>query len=81
MSATEIRDSDHCLIESFQTHVAVWDPFLRKNPPEIPPYEQEGFEARRYPDDFEEAIITTTEKLKREISELYEEYGFKRQWS
>lgn len=62
----------------YLTHVAIWDPFLRKDPPEIPPYEEEGFEAGRYPDDFEESIIMTTEKLKREISELYKEYGFKR---
>ena len=49
-----------------------------KGTPEILPYEENGFEVSRHPDDFGESIIMTTEKLKREISELYEEYGFKR---
>jgi hypothetical protein len=62
----------------YLVHVAVWDPFLKKTPVEIPPYEDEGFQDGQYPDDFEESIILTTEKLKREISELYEAYGFER---
>ena len=62
----------------YLVHVAVWDPFLKKTPAEIPPYGDEGFQDGLYPDDFGESITLTMEKLKQEISELYEAYGFER---
>lgn len=61
----------------YLTHVAIWHPYLRRNPPEIPPYEREGFQDGQYPDDFEQAIVATTEKLKRELRELYKNYGLR----
>ena len=59
----------------YLVHVAVWDPLLRRNPPEIPPYEDEGFEDGKFPPEFEESIKKTMEELKREISEWYKKDG------
>ena len=59
-----ILNKSHLLVENelpacfirYLVHVAVWDPYLRRNPPEIPPYECEGFKDGQYPRKFEKSI-------------------------
>lgn len=61
----------------YLVHVALWDPFLKKDPPEIPPYEEEKFVAGKFLPKFEDEIFATTETLKKELDKLYQAYGLK----
>jgi hypothetical protein len=54
----------------YLTYVALWDPLLKRDPPVIPPYEEEGFEEGTYPRQFEEDIEATFKKLEKERGEL-----------
>lgn len=58
----------------FLTHVAVWHSYL-KTPHRGVPFSKEEFPEAYYPDDFEREIFQVTELLKRELDELYRQYG------
>lgn len=58
----------------FLTHVAVWHGYMKTEHGGVP-LSQEEFPEAYYPADFEEEIVTTTERLKEELFELHNKYG------
>lgn len=58
----------------YLTHVAVWDAYLVQNLTGVP-FSEAEFPEAFYTNLFESDIIRTTERLKRELYELYHKLG------
>lgn len=58
----------------FLTHVAVWHGFMKTEHKGVP-LSIDEFPEAYYPNEFEEEIFSTTERLKKELFDLHSSYG------